>query len=375
VVRNGLNAPSLLLKHKTLSYAHSVSNSSTTKEITFLDSDSNRFLELTNDSRSGSNMNSGFSKESRTSTSSTRANSPSCIMNCWYDEDDDIKDAMSCPLTDKKFEYSDIYTDTEYLCRPKDHGGIEVIARGTKLMATILFPSVIIRMDKKKKLNNSSLYFVLLKPSSGTYFKEIACVMFSSPHGSVCNTAEILPLRAVKLSTCPDGLNLLPMLLDHRYRSIFEIGCKFKITAFEKGRLLNMKSRKWSDYDLKNPDIHQLLRRLLYLEINQIPRMFNSFWSSLVAEQFSGDLIAVKTKSHPELDFQVNFRNETVSNINTNVSPRRRHSRTSSFGQFFVPPQIRVTKVPGGNCKAKLRNDDFGNSFDLNEYITLSGKI
>jgi len=377
-LRDGFNSPILVLKHKKHVSVHSLSNYSTSKEITVLDSDSNPNTVVAKDS-SDSNPNFEITNESRSSTSSTRANSPSCILNFWRDDDDDLKAAMASPLNDKRLTTFKIHTDTGWLRRPKVQSGIEVIAHGTKLMATILFPTVIVKMTKRR-LDHSTMYYVILDPSSGAYFKEIACVMFSCSEnsGSTFQTAELLPLRSVKSSICPDGISLIPMLLEHYYRPTFEIGCKFEVTAIQKGRPMNKKGRKWRDYDMGRPEMHLLLRRLLCLDINQIPRIFSSFWSSLVEEQLLDNSIAAKTKLNRDRQLEIDLGSDTDSNINTSLSScRRRVRRNSSFAPFLnlLPPQVRRKKIDEGNNMAKRRNDESGNIFASDEYMYLSDKL
>jgi len=374
---DGLNSPMLLSKHKWHVSVHLLSDYSTSKEITVLDSVSNPKTVMAKDSID-SNPNLEITNESRSSTSSTSANSPSCILNFW-DEDYDFKTAMASPLDDKSLTPSKVNIDKELLKRPTFHGGIEVIAHGTKLMATILFPTVIVKMTKKR-VDHSTLYYVILEPSSGAYFKTIVCVMFSSSTKceSTSQTAELLPLRSVKSSISPHGISLIPMLLKHNYRHIFKIGCKFKVTTIHKGRRSDRKGRKWRDYNMGKPWMQLLLRRLICLDINQVPRMFNSFWSSLVEEHLLDTPTAAKTKSNRDQLLEIDLCSDTDSNINASLTSCKRPVRPNlSFGQFFnlLPPQIRSKKIHEGKHIAKRRNDEFGNIFELNDYASLSAII
>merc|ERR1711937_1096513 len=109
------------------------------------------------------------------------------------------------------------------------------------------------------------------------------------------------------------------------------------------------------------PEMRLLLRRLLCLDINQIPRMFSSFWSSLVEQQLLENSIAAKTKSNRDSQLEIDLHSGTDSNINTSLSSYRRPvRRNSSFGQFFIllPPQTRKKKIQEGNHMPKRRNDE-----------------
>jgi len=374
--RDGFKSPNLLVKSKWHVSVHALSNNSTSKDIIVHDSESNPdavIARYSNERKS----NFDITYESRSSTSSTRANSPSCIFNLWQDEDDDLKTAMACPLNVKSLKPSEINSDTEWLRRPIAQGCIEVIAHGTRLMATILFPTVIVKMTKKR-LDHSTLYYVILDPSSRAYFKKIVCVMFSSPVNSesTFQTAELLPLHPVKSSISRDGISLIPMLLNQYYRPIFEIGCKFKVTTIHKGRRMNRKGRKWRDYDMGKSWIHLLLRRLICLDINEIPRIFNALWSSLVEEHLLDNSILAKTKSNHDCQLEIDLCSDTDSNINTNLSSCRKPVRRKlSFGKFYnlLPPQTREKKIHEGKHIARPRNDEFG--YALNEYTSLSDKV
>jgi len=346
-----LDAPNLKWKQKQDLEMQCSSNSSRSKR----DSDSS--------------LNLGFSTELRSVTSSTRANSPSCIINCWYGyEDDDIEDALACPLTNENMAFSS-----------KDESGVEVIANGTKLMANILFPTVII-MTENMKLYDSTLYYLNIEAQSGPYVEKIMCLMFSSPYNSerTLQTAELLPLRGGKPNGCSDGVQLIPMLLDNSYGAIFEIGCKFTVNSIEQGRPLNLKGRKWKDYDMAKSEIHLLLRRLLYLDINQIPmRMLNSSKSCLEVELLSRNYLTVNKEYYSPQKLWVDFPNGKPDKSNKSVIPRRRRKRRSSFAKFLnsLPTHNHLSKDGENDHAIKLSNDKAENIIELDEYVSLSVTI
>jgi len=236
-------------------------------------------------------------------------------------------------------------------------------------MATILFPTVIIKTNGKK-LHDSILYYVVIEPSAGEYFEEIVCLMFSSPYNSGKNiqTAELLPLCASSES-CPGGVSLVPMLLDKRYRSLFEEGCTFRVKGIEQGRLLNQNARKWKDYDVEKSEIRQLLRRLLFLDISPLTLSPDD-------ENLSQKLVPVKLKSlKPKLAFDLQIQN--LPNIYKGTNPRRRTGRrSSSFSKFLNrSPHTRASKDLVSYLEPRQRSEDFENSYNLNSYVSLSGII
>jgi len=343
---------------------HSRSTSATSSGLKTFDSESLMKLELSSLS---------------TSSTSSGANALSCIYNNCFDLD--MRDAMTCPLAKcKRNSHLVVHTSgTEELREVEEFCGIEVIAYGTKLMATILFPTVIIKTNRKT-LKDSMLYYVVIEPSAGEYFEEIVCLMFSSPYNSGKNiqTAELLPLRARSSERCPGGVSLVPMLLDKRYRSMFEEGCTFRVKAIEQGRRLNHNARKWKDYDVEKSEIPQLLRRLLYLDIKQIPiHMFSPLASSSNAENLSRKLVPVKQKSHLKPKLAVDLQIRNLPKIYEDTRPRRRTGRRrSTFAKFLKKsPHTRASKDLVSYLKPRQRSEDFEGSYKLNSYVSLSGTI
>jgi len=351
-------------KEKDRFVFHSRSTSATSSDMKTFDSESLMNLELSSQA---------------TSSTSSGANAPSCTYNNRIDLD--MRDAMACPLNiRKRISLLVIHTsDTGELREVEEFNGIDVIAYGTKLMATILFPTVIIKTNRKK-LHDSMLYYVVVEPSAGEYSEEIVCLMFSSPYnsGKKIQTAELLPLCARSSESCPGGVSLVPMLLDKRFRSMFEEGCTFRVKAIEQGRRLNHNARKWKDYDVEKSEIPQLLRRLLYLDIKQIPiHMFSPLASSSNAENLSRKLVPVKQKSHLKPKLAVDLQIRNLPKIYEDTRPRRRTGRRrSSFAKFLkTSPHTRASKDLVSYLKPRQRSEDFEGSYKLNSYVSLSGTI
>jgi hypothetical protein len=394
--RKGFNVPSLKLQRKN-SKMHSLSKSSSSKRQSY------------------SSWNFGYSTESRSLTPPTGAITPSCILNCWYENDndyikwamncplsnknmapptgartpscmlncwyendDDIWDAMTYPLSNKNMGSPSIYADIDHLRGDKDDCGVEVIAQGTKLMATILLPTIIIKTENMK-LYNSTLYYLILEAKSGPCFEEITCLMFSSPNNSkrTLQTAELLPLRRESPTSNSDHVPLVPLLIDQYYRPIFEIGCTFKVMAVEQGRCLNLKSRKWKNYDLANSEIHLLIRRLLCLDINQIPRIFTSSKPLLGLESRLQNYLTVKQESYTQQKYEIGLSYYKVDNPNTNLLLHRRSKRHPSFSKFLRSPPAneRVNKDDESDHTIKLCNDISDDIIELNDYVSLSVTI
>jgi len=355
-----VRASNILVNEKKYSSAmHSRSASATSTGMKTLDTESFMNLE--------------FSNESRSSIPS-KPDSPSWRNNCW--NDNDMKTAMACPLSDHE-GITQGTADTGVL-RESAENIIKVIAHGTQLMATILFPTVIIKMDKKK-LQDSMVYYVVLEPSSGQFFDDIVCLMFSSPHKTRTggNTAELLPLLARRSKSCPGGMSVAPMLLDKRYRCLFKKGCTFEVKDIEQGRRLDTKGRKWKDYDLEKSGIHHLLRGLLFLDINQIPGyMFNPLKPSHSANQYSETWVSMQPTPHPRQKSVADLHHRKRSSVYQTIRPSGRSSRRSSFAKFLnTPPHTRADKDLVSYHKPKLRMGEFENSYELNKYVFLSGTI
>merc|ERR1712087_488471 len=167
-------------------------------------------------------------------------------------------------------------------------------------MASIGFPTVIIKMERKK-LHNSMLYYIVLEPQSRHNVEQIVCLMFSSRDngGNTFQTAELLPLRMRRSERCPGDVSVVPMLLGNRNRSLFEKGSTFRVKSIEQGRRLNQNARKWRDYNVEKPEILQLLGRLLYVDISQMPiHNFDQLKPSSNGKEVTLNLVPVKQEFH-----------------------------------------------------------------------------
>jgi len=124
----------------------------------------------------------------------------------------------------------------------RDSMRVEVVSRGTRLMRTIKFPTVIVQIQNKK-LKKSMIYYIVLK-SVGRYVGDIICLLFASNYRSETEQrAELLPLSMVPSTNRSLSFELDPMLLNERYSGLFEVGCTFKVKAIESGRRIDL---RWS---------------------------------------------------------------------------------------------------------------------------------
>jgi len=162
-------------------------------------------------------------------------------------------------------------SDTESLKFHENSIRLEVLGNGTRLMRSIKFPTVIIQM-RNKKLNSSMVYYVILKSTLGRYIGDISGLLFANPFGSKdVQRAELLPLHTVRSRKRSGAFKLGPLLLLERYKCLFEEGCTFEVKALECGRRSNWKKGLWKNYDRENLEIHDLLCRLVCLDISLIP--------------------------------------------------------------------------------------------------------
>lgn len=162
-------------------------------------------------------------------------------------------------------------SDTESLKFHEDSIRLEISGSGTRLMRSIKFPTVIIQM-RNKKLNRSMVYYVILRSTAGRYIGDIAGLLFANPFESKdVQRAELLPLHTVRSRKRPGAFKLGPLLLLEGYKCLFEEGCTFEVKALECGRRSNWKKGIWKHYDHEKLEIHDLLRRLVCLDISLIP--------------------------------------------------------------------------------------------------------
>jgi len=343
---------------------HSLSTSPTSSDILTFDTKSLMNLELSSQS---------------TSSTSSGASAPSCIHNNYLDPD--MKNAMACPLIEvNSMSHHEVSNpDTGELREFNKSYGIEVLTHGTTLMASIRFPTVIVKMERKK-LHNCMLYYIVLEALSGHNGEDIVCLMFSSRNnsGNTMQTAELLPLLMRRSESCPGGESLVPMLLDNSYRSLFEEGSRFRVKSIEQGRRLNKNARRWKDYDAQKSEISQLLRRLLYLDIRQMPiYILNHVKPSSKSKEITQNLGPVKQEFHLRYKMMDDLQIRCPRTVRRDTKSRPRTGRRrSSFAKFLnTATHTRTGKDFVGYLEPRLRLDDMDNKSKLNAYVSLSRTI
>jgi len=342
---------------------HSLSTTATSSDIITFDTKSLMNLELSSQS---------------TCSTSWGASAPSCIQNNLLDLD--MKDAMACPLIEvNSMSHDEVCnSDTGELRKFKKLDGIKVLTKGTTLMASIGFPTVIIKMDRKK-LHNSMLYYIVLEPHSRHNVEKIVCLMFSSADNreNTIQTAELLPLRMIRSERCPGGVSLVPMLRDNSNRSLFDKGSTFIVKSIEQGRRLNQNARKWKEYDIKKSEISQLLGRLLYLDISQMPIYIFDQLKPSNAKEVTQSVVPVKQEFHLRHKMMADPQIRCRPILRQDARPRSRAERCrSSFAQFLNTANHTYTGGDFvGHIKPALRLDDMDIKSKLNTYVSLSRTI
>jgi len=150
----------------------------------------------------------------------------------------------------------------------KQIDAFEVVAKGTRFMKSLSFPTVIVKL-LKRSLKKLKMYYVIVEPESEECRWQIPCVMFTNPYAHMeTRFAELLPLYFFK---CSNSVALSPMLLKKQYKRIFRRGCSFNIQWLEAGRAFDFSDGKsWKMYDLRNQHIRNLIRGFVEQDINSI---------------------------------------------------------------------------------------------------------
>jgi len=145
---------------------------------------------------------------------------------------------------------------------------LKVVAKGTRLMKSLNFPTIIVKL-RMGNLKKSVIHYVIVEPSTEECQGQIPCVMFSNPYARTdTRLAELLPLYFFK---CSNSTNLSPMLVRKRYRRIFRRGCTFNIQWFKSGRAFDCSGGKsWKMYDVRNVQMRKLIQGFIEEDINEI---------------------------------------------------------------------------------------------------------
>jgi len=110
---------------------------------------------------------------------------------------------------------------------------LEVVGKGTKLMKSINYPTVIVQLQMES-LKKSAMYYVILEIETKGYKHKLPALMFSNPYAHRrTKRAELLPLCFVKCSK--SGTRLVPMMSRKRYRYANRRGFSFKMISVSYG--------------------------------------------------------------------------------------------------------------------------------------------
>jgi len=142
----------------------------------------------------------------------------------------------------------------------------EVLGKGTKLMKSINYPTVIVKLQTGN-LKKSTLYHAILEIETEEYKRTVPAVLFSNPYAHrKTKLAELLPLSFVKCSK--STICLAPMLARKRYRYVIRRGFSFKIISLLAGGIFDgQKENTWNTYDIRLPALRNQLRKILEKDI------------------------------------------------------------------------------------------------------------
>jgi len=143
----------------------------------------------------------------------------------------------------------------------------EVICKGTKLMKTMNFPTVIVK-HISRNFEKSRLYHILLELTTKEFTVNIPAIMFSSPYAHrKTRFGELLPLGLMKNSK---SFYLTPILQRKRFRPVFRSGCSLKIKLLIPGRAHVEHGGCWNKYDLSWPIMKNLPKKFIERDIRQM---------------------------------------------------------------------------------------------------------
>jgi len=154
---------------------------------------------------------------------------------------------------------------------------LEVICKGTKLMKTINFPTVIVK-HLAGTLDKSKVYYINLEVTTENFTWELPAIMFSSPYArKKTRFAELLPFGLMKISK---SFCLTPILQRKHFRRLFHSGFTFKIKSLIPGRAFDVcRENCWNRYDLRETNMQSLPTEIIEFDIKQMSlHIFKTIW-------------------------------------------------------------------------------------------------
>jgi len=158
----------------------------------------------------------------------------------------------------------------------------EVIAYGTRLMKSMDFPTMIVKL-RKGYMSKSTIYWVILQLETDEHKMRIPSLVFSKPDGhTITQVAELLPLYFLK---CSNSVTLSPMLRRKRFKRIFRRESSFKIQWLLSAKVFDGPGGiPWRMYDIRNKSIRNLLKEWIEQDMYKMSllmcKMKNRLWIS-----------------------------------------------------------------------------------------------
>jgi len=133
----------------------------------------------------------------------------------------------------------------------------KIIGKGTKLMKTMNFPTVIVK-HLSRNLEKSKVYYIILELETEESTRNIPAVMFSNPYANrTTRYGELLPLGLMKKEK---SFYLTPLLQRKRFKRVFRSECFLKIKLLVPGLALDDRGDFWNRYDLTKPTMKKLAK-------------------------------------------------------------------------------------------------------------------
>jgi len=265
---------------------------------------------------------------------------------------------------------------------------LKVLSEGTKLMKSMMFPTVMTKIIDTN-LEHSMVYYVTLESQYNGFVERIPALMFSSYCCSDKRTdvAELLPFCVSRPKHGNKLLSLKPMLRSSRYRRIFREGCSFKIRALSRGRVVDRSVEyPWNLYNLCIKKMQQVVTEIIDKDIREFPQTMLRGLKPLKRKK-------TITKRRSWLDKIVRL-SQSSSNESARLSEGSRGSKLSnycsdleftglttrggsSFAEWFktIPPNVRVDQNFKCSRGTILRKDTFSDKKMFEKYLCISETV